>query len=108
MPTWTFEGPYVWDVRPIVAYPPTRLMIRLAYGETVWRDAQGAWHQKYAPSPSELDGATAVYAGGRHHELTLAQRNALIAGGFGAYITQYPPDPIATVDLSVVDAANTA
>lgn len=102
LPTWTFEGPAIADTRPIVSYPPTLLTVTLWYGETVWQDAAGVWHQQYAPSAEALDGALAVYAGGRHYELTLDERNALIAGGFGQYITQYPPDPLAVVGESTV------
>lgn len=111
MPTWTFEGPVVEEIRPIVtSWPPTRLTVALLYGQTVWRDADGAWHQKFGPSFDELVGATAVYQGGRKYEgLDLEQALDLIEGGFGDYLTQFPPaDDDGAVGTAIVGLAHVA
>ena len=98
---YVFVGPVQYDYLPFQYTPPTRLTYSIPYGQTGWRDAAGVWHQKYAPGLLELDGATAVYGGGRVWPLTDQQAADLTAGGFGAYI-QAVPGP-AVVDTSVTD-----
>lgn len=84
---WRFYGPITYDYQPIErTYPPNRLVGYLAYGQTVWQDSAGQWHQQYAPTPDALVGALRVYTGGRVWPLTDADRLALIAGGFGDYL----------------------
>jgi hypothetical protein len=84
---WRFYGPITYDYQPIErTYPPNRLVGYLAYGQTVWQDSAGQWHQQYAPNPDALVGALRVYTGGRVWPLTDADRLALIAGGFGDYL----------------------
>jgi hypothetical protein len=89
---WLYQGPVFVDVVPLVHTLPRSLLTQqLAYGQTVWRDAQGAWHQQFAPSFDQLVGADRVYSGGRDYLLTQAQGVELLNAGFGAYLTPYPP-----------------
>lgn len=86
-----FTGPVFVETRPFQSAALwSRLAQQITYGMSVWRDAGGTWHQQYGPSPEQLAGATAVYAGGRRHTLTAQQAADLTAGGFGALIVTTP------------------
>jgi hypothetical protein len=98
---YVFTGPVTYEYRPMQLYPPSRLVSQIPFGHTVWRDTAGTWHDQYAPGLDQLAGATDVYGGGRVYTLTDAQRAALIAGGYGAYITQIAG--AAVTDSSVTD-----
>lgn len=83
-----FRGPVILDYRPLeLLGPGVGLIGYIPYGKTVWRDADGAWHEKHAPQLAETDGAQVVYPGGRIHPLTDQQRLDLTAAGYGDYIT---------------------
>lgn len=98
---YVFTGPVVYDYRPLeVTWPPNRLVAYYAYGKTVWRDAAGGWHDKYAPSPDDLDGADRIYPGGRLNPVTQEQAAELVAAGYGDYLD--PPMNSAIVGLAVV------
>lgn len=98
---YVFTGPVVIDYQPLeVTFPPSRLIASYAYGKTVWRDATGAWHDKYGPSADDLAGADRVYPGGRLNSVTDAQAAELAAAGYGAYLD--PPLHAAIVDAAVV------
>jgi hypothetical protein len=74
-------------------------------GKTVWKDAQGVWHESLSPylggatytthdgdetttSGPDAGLATAqrVYLGGHVYEITSQEETELIAAGYGAYI----------------------
>lgn len=85
---YVFNGPVFYEYAPFQMFAHwSRLVFEIAYGETVWRDSTGTWHQQYAPTSDQLAGALAVYAGGRRYHLTDQQLADLTAGGYGGYIT---------------------
>jgi hypothetical protein len=85
---WHFTGPWLLDYRPLeLLGPGVGLIGWIPYGKTVWRDAAGQWHEKYAPQIADTEGASVVYGGGRTYPLGDQERLDLIAGGYGDYIT---------------------
>lgn len=104
--TYTFVGPVILEVRPLrVEYPRSLLTQVVPYGESVWQDADGVWHQQFAPSWDQLQGAQVVYSGGREYNLGADEAAALRAAGFGQYVIKFPPDPIGLVGDAVVGTA---
>lgn len=104
---WLFQGPVFIDVVPLAfTLPRSLLNQQLAYGETVWRDAQGAWHQQFAPTFDQLVGADRVYSGGRDYWLTSDQADELQAAGFGDYLTLHPPEGASDLVGSAVVGAS--
>lgn len=86
---YVFVGPTQDEYRRLDSSTgPLGVITRQQWGQTVWRDAAGAWHRAFGPTPSDLAGATAVYGGGRRYVLTPTQQSDLIAAGYGAYIFQ--------------------
>lgn len=86
---YIFAGPSIYEYAPFQPFTArwSRLVFEIAYGQTVWRAADGTWHQQYAPTADQLAGALAVYPGGRVYHLTDQQLADLTAGGYGGYIT---------------------
>jgi hypothetical protein len=73
------ETPAAWD----------RLNIRFGIhrGITIMQDASGVWSAVRYPAQTEIETARAVYMGGHRHVLTVDEADALIAAGYGSYIT---------------------
>lgn len=82
--SWRFLTPV--EEIPILLEPRTHLYGSLRYGKAVWR-VDGQWDQGLEPSAQIVAAADRFYAGGRIHTVTETQRDELIAGGFGLYIT---------------------
>lgn len=83
--------------------PPTRtervprhlaangLIARLRWetGVTVLKEG-GFYRQVVEPTAEECEAADAAYPGGRSYAITSAERDALVAAGYGAYISGAP------------------
>lgn len=70
--------------------PGTRLVGVHSYGLSVWRIG-GVWSQGLTPDAATVAAADRFYGGGRIHSLTADERADLIAGGYGAYISEETP-----------------
>ena len=62
------------------------LYIEGTVGITVINEG-GAYRQVLYPAQSELEAADGYYLGGHLYEITAAEKTALEASGYGAYIT---------------------
>lgn len=56
-------------------------------GRTVWKDAQGVWHDQHYPYNGREDApgllqAQVVYLGGHEYDITTDAANELIAAGY--------------------------
>jgi len=61
-------------------------MYRLNHGVSVFRIG-GVWHQQETPTAEQVAAADRLYMGGHVYQITDAERDDLIAAGYGAYIT---------------------
>lgn len=92
-----FPGATTFPGAPVTTFlPPTvdlatrmegNLFATLPWGQSVFRSG-GVWHTVLSPTYADIQAADRFYGGGRVHTLTAAQRDELVAAGFGAYITQ--------------------
>lgn len=58
-------------------------------GVTVLKE-DGFYRQVIEPTPEEIEAADAAYPGGRSYTITAEERDALVAAGYGSYITGAP------------------
>lgn len=79
-----FDSPTEDELVPLEPLHSHRLIGRVPYALTVWRDANG-WHTALHPNPDRLVGADRVYRGGSTF-LTDSQRSELVDAGFGDHI----------------------
>jgi hypothetical protein len=69
-----------------------RLYAEMDLGLNVRQTAGGPWVTEVYTQHGDLEAAVAFYAGGRDYTITESQRDALVAGGFGDYITIIPEE----------------
>lgn len=79
-PPTVAQGPAAWNSRLLIR-------VKIDRGLTVIKRQAGTYYESRFPSQVELEEAADYWLGGHVYTLNQATRDALVAAGYGAYIT---------------------